>query len=142
MGSVELHMENIEAMFADPAGPVGQIIEKKTLEVKEVAKSLLLIPGSGSLYLPGVLSFKRGSKWYSNWATGGRTTAHTASSAFAPPSSDTGKLFASIWHDLDVDVTVRGRVGSSVPYILYLELGTKYMEPRPFLVPALHIVVP
>lgn len=136
-----MHMDNIERMFADPAGPVGRIIEKKAVEVSAVAKTLLMIPGAGEIYQPGVMTFRRGSRIYSNWASGGRKTTHQASAPGEPPASDSGKLLESVTHDLEVGDTVYANVGSPLFYARYLELGTRYLLPRPFLVPALHIVV-
>ena len=119
---------------------MGRIIEEKTLKVYDISKALILLPGSGGLYQPGVLSFRRGSKFYSNYSTGGNKWApHRASLPGQPPAAVTeGELFSSIWHKLDVDETVRGRVGSDASFIFYLELGTRYMAQRPFLVPALY----
>ncbi len=148
---VELNHEAIAQMFADPSGPVGQIMEQKALEVETVAKSLLLIPGAGREYLPGVLSFVHGGKFYSNWSTGGRAAAHVASAPGEPPSSDTGSLLASITHEIRVENgVVTAYIGSSKEYAIWLEKGTwwhdaaggQHIAPRPFLVPALHIVVP
>lgn len=141
MSHVELNMGNIQAMFADPAGPVGQIIEKKAYEVEAMMKALLLIPGSGGIYLPGVLTFSRHGKIYSNFATGGRTTPHLASAAGEPPSSDTGSLLNTLFHTLGVEETVYANVGSPLEYATYLEHGTRFMAPRPFMVPALHLVL-
>jgi hypothetical protein len=149
--TVELHYDAIEALFADPAGPVGRIIEKKTLEVEAMAKALLLVPGSGRAYMPGVLAFVHGGKFYTNWSTGGRAAAHVASAPGEPPASDTGTLLASVTHAIGVeDGVVTGRVGTSKLYGKYLEEGTMWHDaapgphilPRPWLVPALRIVVP
>ena len=97
MGNVQLNDDVIEAMFRDPAGPVGRIIEKKCIAVETLAKILVVTPGS----------------------------------------SDTGRLLTAITHRMDVEDKIVGRVVANVNYALYLELGTRYMEPRPFLRPAL-----
>lgn len=139
MSNVELHQDAIHALFADPAGPVAQIIEKRAYLVEAAAKELLLIPGSGRMYLPGVLTFRRGGKIYSNYSTGGRAKAHRASAPGEPPASDTGFLLGSIHHKMEVGETVYATIGSDLEYATYLELGTRYMAPRPFLRPALDI---
>ena len=51
---------------------------------------------------------------------------------------DTGRLRASIHHVLGVDAEgVYADVGSNVEYAAYVELGTRNMDPQPFLRPAL-----
>ena len=148
MSSVELKMGNIEEFFADPIGPIGRIIEEKSIETEAMAKALLMLPGQGRLYLPGVIAFTGSTgKFYTNWATGGRTSAHVASAPAEPPASDTGLLLASIGHRIGTDGTVYGIVGSPSLVAVYMELGTHRVGgevgnlPRPFLVPALEIVV-
>lgn len=138
---VQINDAAIEAMFADPDGPVAKIIEQKAYNVENAAKALLLIPGSGRMYQPGVLTFRRGGKIYSNYSTGGRTTPHKASAPGDPPASDTGSLLGSISHKMEVGDTVYATVGSPLKYAIWLELGTRYMAPRPFLRPALDIGV-
>lgn len=53
------------------------------------------------------------------------------------PAVDTGRLRASVTHDVEQDGNeVRGNVGSVQtvpPYGLYLEYGTSKMKPRPWL---------
>jgi hypothetical protein len=148
VSSVKLNDRNIKAMFADPAGPIARIMEKKAVEVEAVAKALLLLPGSGRMYFPGVLTFASGGKIYSNFSTGGRATSHQASAPGEPPASDTGSLLGSVSHQIKVAETVYARVGTPLAHGLYLERGTHRQDgtvgmlPRPWLVPALHIVVP
>lgn len=140
MGHYEIDMAGIQELFADPAGPVGQIIEDKTLKVEGIAKALLLIPGSGRLYTTRFFRGREGrpgqipGKLYSY----GSRPPHRASAPGMPPASDTGQLLASIGHRILVEDTVIGRVYADKVYALYLEHGTRYMAPRPFLVPALH----
>lgn len=137
--TVQLDEEGIAALFADRDGPVGHIMEHKAFNVEAAMKELLLLPGSGRTYMPGVLTFRRGGKIYSNFSTGGRAAPHTASAPGEPPASDTGFLMSSIRHVIAVDETVYASIGSDLEYALYLELGTRYMEPRPFMRPALDI---
>lgn len=139
--TVELNEEAIAQFFRDPEGAIGKIMEHKGLAVEDAAKALLLIPGSGGYYGPGILTFRRDGKIYSNYSTGGRAAGHFASAPGEPPASDTGRLLNSIEHKILVENTVFARVGSSVEYAIYLELGTRHMLPRPFLRPALDIGV-
>lgn len=54
------------------------------------------------------------------------------------PNVRTGRLRGSITWTLGEDAeSIYADVGTSVEYGVYLELGTIYMEPRPFLQPAL-----
>ena len=126
-------------MFKDPAGPVGEIIERKTLSVEAVAKELLLIPGSGRLYTQYVFTRIKGAPRGTPGRLGfyGNRPPHRASAPHMPPASDTGQLLAHIGHEILVKETVIGRVTAPAPLALWLELGTRYMEPRPFLRPAL-----
>lgn len=135
--SVQLNDEAIEKLFRDKEGPIGKIMERAGYAVESAAKSLLLIPGSGGMY-GGVLTFRRGDKIFSNYSTGG-SAPHRASAPGEPPSSDTGALLNSISHKVDVEQTVFVRIGSDKKYAIWLELGTRYMAPRPFLRPALDI---
>jgi uncharacterized protein Veg len=56
------------------------------------------------------------------------------------PAVDRGMMRRSITHDVSEHFGVAiGRVGSTInnpPYPLYLENGTKYMTPRPWLLPS------
>lgn len=144
MGRVELNYDAIREMFADPVGPVGQIIEHKTLNVEAVMKELLLIPGSGRTY---TTRFYRGrAGHFLPWGqeqVPGKLYAwpprepHTASAPGMPPASDSGQLLNSIGHEIQVEDTVVGYVYADKKYATYLEHGTRYMAPRPFMVPAL-----
>lgn len=53
-----------------------------------------------------------------------------------PPHMETQKLIASYGHETD-PVNLGTRVGSDVPYSVYLETGTPTMAPRPHLVSTL-----
>jgi len=60
---------------------------------------------------------------------------HRASSPGNPPAIDRGKLVRSIMFNVrDMEVEI-GAIGGA-PYAESLEFGTKKMEPRPFLDPA------
>lgn len=53
------------------------------------------------------------------------------------PHKDTGRLRASISHEVDTDKGV-ARVGSNLFYSKWLELGTRFMAARPYLRKAFH----
>lgn len=62
--------------------------------------------------------------------------SHTASTAGNPPNSDTGFLANNIFMTLDAD-KLGGAVESRADYSSHLEFGTRSMQARPFLQPAL-----
>jgi HK97 gp10 family phage protein len=51
----------------------------------------------------------------------------------------TGRLRDSIYHKVEHWVLT---VGARAPYAVYVELGTRYMEPRYFLIEAFHLNFP
>lgn len=134
--AVNIDHEALEDMFRDPDGPIGQIIEREVIKVETLAKTLVDLPGAGRFYPAGSYFLTRGGKVL-HWV---RTSDHTASAGGEPPASDTGNLLSSIGHRLGVDEYVYGEVYANVRYASWLELGTRYMEPRPFLRPALAAV--
>ena len=67
---------------------------------------------------------------------GGSTYDHVASRQGDAPNTDTGALVNSIAVEKIKGVPV-AFVGSGLEYSKYLELGTKHMQPRPWLQPAL-----
>ena len=61
---------------------------------------------------------------------------HRASAAGEPPATDTGYLVSNIFTNIDTDglgASVESRAG----YSSFLEFGTKNMQARPFLFPAM-----
>lgn len=60
-----------------------------------------------------------------------RSVSHVPSAPGEYPKSDTGRLVSSISVETDVNAAY---VGSNLQYAAFLENGTKYMEPRPWLV--------
>lgn len=134
--TVALNDAAIERFFHDPEGDIAKIIERKAFAVENAAKMLVLKPGSGGEYGPGVKFFRRGGKVY-RWERG---TSHKASAPGEPPASDTGRLLNSIGHTMYDGAQGRSaRVSAKTKYALWLELGTRYMAPRPFMRPALDI---
>lgn len=125
----------LQAMFRDPDGPVATIIEQAAYKVENAAKIMVSRPGTGGIYAPGVKFFRRDGKVY-RWE---RAVEHQVSAPGQPPAGDTGMLTSSLHHTSPEDdgTTLVSRVGSDLFYAEYLELGTRYMAPRPFLRPAL-----
>jgi HK97 gp10 family phage protein len=67
---------------------------------------------------------------------------HQASAPGQPPATDTGRLLNSIGHTVGSDADgLYADVSARVAYAVFLELGTRYMAPRPFLRPALRAVI-
>ena len=67
---------------------------------------------------------------------GGGTYAHIAAKPDTSPNNDTGKLTSSIAVEMDWDES-EALVGSNLDYASWLEFGTKKMDARPWLEPAL-----
>jgi HK97 gp10 family phage protein len=65
---------------------------------------------------------------------GGNSYQHTVSAAGDAPNTDTGALVRSIQIETKPDAIF---VGSSIEYSAALEFGTKRMQARPWLIPAL-----
>ena len=133
--NIEIHHEAIRKMAVEHHGPVGKIVEHKAYQVETIAKVLLSIPGSGRIYDPGEYWLRRGPKVY-HWI---RTLpTHQASAPGEPPAGDSGHLAASLGHTLIIrNGRMVAQVRAKANYGIYLELGTLYMRPRPFLRPAL-----
>lgn len=64
------------------------------------------------------------------------TVTHKASAPGQAPATDTGNLAASIGWNVDAG-TLTAEVFASAAYAVHLELGTRHIQPRPFMVPAL-----
>ncbi len=64
-----------------------------------------------------------------------RGVAHQASAPGEAPANDTGRLAQSGIPTLD-NAQLLGTLRFASAYALYLEKGTRYMAPRPFLLPA------
>jgi hypothetical protein len=109
-------------LLNDPNGDPAKGLVRDGLKVARQAKQLLRTPGHGRTYTHG-------------------SVHHTASAPGDPPATDTGQLAASIDQELAVDG--RGlveRIGTNLKKGRALELGTRTIEPRPFLRPALDVL--
>ena len=74
---------------------------------------------------------------------GRRTVYPNTSLPGQPPRLRTGWLRANVLYELDLSAgRARVGLGANAPYGLYLELGTRRMAPRPWLVATLTRVMP
>lgn len=122
-----------DELVRDPAGPIGQDLERRGVEVETAAKRLLSLPGSGRVYTTGFFTDAEGRVH-----PVGKRVPHQASAPGEPPAVDTGLLRASVRHELvEEDEGLAVYVGSDLKISEYLSLGTRRMAPRPFLEPAL-----
>lgn len=97
---------------------------------KDSARSLRRI---GTMLVADIRRSMAGDRFGST-KVGRKTVRHPAPPG-EPPAVQTARLTGSIAYELADERTLR--VGTNVVYGKYLELGTRRMAPRPFLVPAL-----
>ncbi len=94
-----------------------QFLTRAAITVERRAKELLSVPGTA-------MSIRRGEKRK-------RKDNQVRSAPGEPPRKQTGRLRASVTHEID---GLSARVGTNVKYGKYLELGTKRgVSPRPWL---------
>ena len=73
----------------------------------------------------------------------GTNRTYTASSPGEPPAQATGRLRQSVFTRVEgMGNQVTGRVGTELPYGLWLDEGTKKMKPRPWLERSLDKAIP
>lgn len=65
------------------------------------------------------------------------SATHQASAPGEPPATDTGRLVSSLVWRMDGDGALIGSTVRTPPYPMFLEFGTRNMEARPFMRPAL-----
>jgi hypothetical protein len=120
--NVVLDQTALAKLFTSPEGPIGKALIRDGLRVQRHVKQLLRTPGRGETYKHG-------------------NVTHRASAPGDPPARDTGQLGASIGTELarDADGLVE-RIGTNLKKGRYLELGTRDIEPRPYLRPGLAIL--
>lgn len=75
--------------------------------------------------------------WVKRSRQGGGTYDHVASAPGSAPNTDTGALVSSIAVEMNKKKP-EAEVGSNLDYGAYLEFGTKDMDPRPWLSPAVN----
>lgn len=124
---VEFNDAALAHLLSSPDGDVGRDLERRALNVEATQIRLLSQHGTGRIYR------RRG-------------VTHQASAPGEPPAVDTGLLRATVGHHVHVEpgVGLVADIGSggnpAVPgtkVAEYLELGTRYIEPRPFLRPSI-----
>jgi HK97 gp10 family phage protein len=90
-----------------------------------------------TISIAGLLVMNEAKRSIQSSSGGGRTYGnHTASAAGQPPNTDTGFLVSNIFLDKDND-GMGADVESRADYSIHLEFGTRKMQPRPFMQPAL-----
>lgn len=81
-----------------------------------------------------VRSVQRGPKTGKVYEKINPRRTHRASAPGQPPATDTGRLANSLKADIQ---GIRATVFTNLEYAPFLEFGTRTIEPRPFLFPAL-----
>lgn len=144
--SVEINEEALAFLLNDPDGPVGRDLERRAINVENAQKRLLSMHGGGRTY---TTTFYRDAQ--GRLRRGRPRVPHQASAPGMPPATDTGRLRATIGHVVALDSqgalfgsSLYAEIGSGanpavpgVKYAIWLEQGTRYMEPRPYLRPSL-----
>lgn len=136
-GGIGWNDAELERLLESPEGPVGDDLRRRAVSVEAAGKRLLSQHGSGRVY-------KKNRP----------ARIHQASAPGEPPAPDLGQIRAALGHELGTDADglyadvgygidpasrLEQEDGTSLADIAeYLEIGTRRMEPRPFLRPALH----
>ncbi len=84
----------------------------------DLIKQILSQPGSGRVFV------RRGIR-------------HQASAPGEPPAADTGNLRSKIGFQIKAPGRIGIGVAAGAPYWKFLEFGTRFIDPRPFLRPAI-----
>lgn len=104
-----------EAAKAHVRGEAVKAITRAAIVCSRRAKELLSVAGTGGV---------KGSR---------RAYGSNPSAPGEPPHKQTGRLRASVTYEVDAQ-NLTARVGTNLPYGLFLELGTKAgLAPRPWL---------
>ena len=99
---------------------------------KKMTRSVMLVHGTV------VDSIQRGSKSGRTYKLTDPKRTHIASAPGEAPATDTGYLVSNISHQVKKSGNnLVGQIVASAPYAIHLEFGTRNMEKRPFLQPAL-----
>lgn len=121
-------------------GRLDTIISFDLAKVMNEAVMTELIAGANDLRNKMIVSIQKSPKTGRKYKRGQRW--HTASSPMNPPRSDYGNLIGSFEMEASEKGVEVGSIIEDPPYPFYLEKGTKFMEPRPFMEPALEEISP
>ena len=109
----------------------SKIIRKFLFDIERRMKISLTGPKSGRIY-------RRAGKQYvtkKGDIKRRKPTFHRASAPGEAPATDTGFLMNGI--RARMDSPIQGTITIAAPYAIWLEAGTRFMEPRPFIAPAI-----
>jgi hypothetical protein len=116
-GDVVINPSALDRYVDRPTGPVARDLERRAIRVETEAKRLVHQPGTGRVYRK----------------TNPRRI-HRASAPGQPFATDIGVAAASITHGIGRDAQgIYAVVGSGLRKFKFLELGTRFMRPRPVL---------
>lgn len=101
----------------DLQGQASPVIRAMASGIVSEMKRLMSLPKTGRAYRRG------------------RTAIHIASSPGEAPAVDMGTLTNSI--NMDMPTLTSARVSINADYAAYLEYGTRFMQPRPYVTPAI-----
>lgn len=101
----------------DLQGQASPVIRAMASGIVGEMKRLMSIPKTGRAYRRG------------------RTAIHIASAPGEAPAVDMGTLTNSI--NMDMPTLTSARISINADYAAYLEYGTRFMQPRPYVTPAI-----
>lgn len=116
-GDVHINPAALDRYINAPSGDVAKDLLRRAITVETEAKRLVHQPGKGRVY----------RKTNPN-------RVHRASAPGQPFATDLGTAAASISHALGTDTKgLYAVVGSGLKKFRWLEMGTRFMRPRPTL---------
>ena len=116
---------------------LSKISKELNSKMKELPNGVIreLTIGANLIRNTIILSMRNTPKTGREYRRGSKS--HIASSPGKPPAIDRGELVRSIMYDIrEMEVEIGNEAGA--PYGSYLEEGTKNIEPRPWLEPAVN----
>lgn len=129
MGSIKI--------TADTKG-INKLLEKRLEQnamrelKRKMNRSVMLVHGTI------VDDIQRGAKSGTTYELYNPRRTHTSSAPGEAPATDTGFLVSSITHQVKKSgKNLVGQIVASAPYAIHLEFGTREMQKRPFMQPAL-----
>ena len=108
-------------------------LERAAMVVEREAKRLLGVSGTGTRSKSGIVKAIKNAR--------NRVYGAFPSMPGEPPHKQTGRLRASVAHEVIRKFNWVARVGTNVLYGKHLQLGTKWIKPRPWLDVALNKTV-